>query len=148
LTASFSVLKRLFLMSSTSTRRSHRLQKQVSEMSWAVPQVIHERIGRMLLAGACPNEKDRAEFKLMSAEKLSAFYESWTALGQQTCLAQQEMAMAWVNTFTQMPVRHWPGTQLMNAARSATLGVLGAGLAPVHSRAVNNARRLSRVASS
>jgi hypothetical protein len=135
-------------MSSTTTSRSHRLQKQVSEMSWAVPKVINERVGRMILAGAHPSDKDRAEFELMSAEKLSAFYESWAALGKQTYLAQQEMAMAWVDTFTQIPAHHWPGTQLINAAQSATLGVLGAGLAPVHSRAVNNARRLSRDATS
>jgi hypothetical protein len=125
-------------------RRSHRLQQQVSEMSWAVPQVVNERMTRMMLAGALPSAKDQQEFQKMGAEKVAAFCESWMALGQQTLHAQQEMSAAWMSSLFELPSGQWPAKRLAQAAQSAALGILGAGLAPVHSRALDNARRLGR----
>jgi hypothetical protein len=131
-------------MPSNAKRRSDRLQKQVSELSWAVPQVVNERVTRMFLAGARPSAKDQHEFHKMGAEKLAAFSESWLAIGRQTWRAQQEMSLAWINSFTQWPVGQWPANRMAQAAQSAALGILGAGLSPVHSRAVGNARRFAK----
>jgi hypothetical protein len=127
-----------------SSRRHKRIQQQVADLSWAVPQVMNERISRMMLAGVNPSAKDQREFHLMSAEKLAAFSESWMALGMQMWRAQQELSSAWVQNLTQVASGRWPTTDLARATRSATLGVMGAGLAPVHSRALSNARRLTR----
>ncbi len=131
-------------MPNTVKRRTDRLQQQVSEMSWAVPQVVNERLTRMMLAGARPSATDQREFQKMGAEKVAAFCESWMALGQQMLHAQQEMSQAWTSSFTQFPTSQWPANRMTQAAQSAALGILGAGLAPVHSRALSNARRLSR----
>ncbi len=125
-------------------RRSHRLQQQVSEMSWAVPQVVNERLTRMMLAGVRPSATDQQEFQKMWAEKVTAFCESWMALGQQMLHAQNEMAAAWTSSLTQLPTGQWPANRMAQAAQSAALGILGAGLAPVHSRALSNARRLGK----
>jgi hypothetical protein len=133
-------------MPNTVKRRTRRLQQQVSEMSWAVPKVVHERMTRMMRAGPLPSARDQQEFKNMGAEKVAAFFESWMALGLQTLHAQQEMSSEWLRSFTQWPVDQWPAQRMMHAAQAATLGVVGAGLAPVHSRALSNARRLSRTA--
>jgi hypothetical protein len=132
-------------MPSNVKRRSHQLQQQVSELSWAVPKVVNERMTRMMLAGALPNAKDQQEFQKMGAEKVAAFYESWAALGQQMMQAQQEMSSEWINSVMHWPASgQWPATRMAQAAQSAALGILGAGLAPVHSRAISNARRLSK----
>jgi hypothetical protein len=131
-------------MPSNVKRRSQQLQQQVSELSWAVPQVVNQRMGRMMLAGVLPSANDRQEFQKMGAEKVAAFYESWTALGQQMMRAQQEMSLAWVSSLTQWPTGQWPAQHMAQAVQSAALGVIGAGLAPVHSRAIGNARRLAK----
>jgi hypothetical protein len=131
-------------MPSNVKHRSERVQQQISEMSWAVPQVVTERLTRMALAGVAPNARDQQEFQKMGAEKVAAFCESWMALGQQMMLSQQEMSLAWVNGFTQWPSGQWPANHMAKAAQSAAMGMLGAALAPVHSRAIGNARRLAK----
>ncbi len=125
-------------------RRSLRLQQQVAEMTWAVPQVVNERVTRMMLSGARPSATDQLEFQEMSTEKVAAFCESWMALGQQMLHAQQEMSTAWASSMTQFPTDQWPANRMAQAVQSAALGILGAGLAPVHSRALNNAHRLGK----
>ncbi len=129
-------------MPSAINRRSRRLQQQVSEMSWAVPQVVGERMTRMMLAGAQPSAKDQQEFHQMGAEKVAAFCESWMAIGQQMLHAQQEISLAWVSSLMHIPMGQWPNRRLTEAAQSAALGLFSAGLAPVHRRALGNARRL------
>jgi hypothetical protein len=132
-------------MPNVLNRRTRHLQQQVAEMSWAVPQVVGERMTRMMLAGARPSARDQHEFQKMGAEKLAAFCESWQALGQQTLHAQQEMSVAWMQSFTTWPTSLWPANHLTQAAQAAALGILGAGLAPVHGRALSNARRLAKL---
>ena len=125
-------------------RRTHRVNRQVSEMAWAVPQVVHERVSRMLLAGAQPNARDQREFYKMGAEKVAAFQESWVAVGLQSLRAQQEIATAWMHAAMSLPLNPWAFNRVAEATQAATLGLMGAGLAPVHGRAVGNARRLNR----
>ncbi len=126
-------------------RRTQRLNKQVSELAWAVPQVVNERITRMMFAGANPSSIDQREFNRMSEEKVEAFCESWMAMGQKMMVVQHEMMRDWIGSIGKFPGVGWTPAKMTQAAQSATLGVLGAGIAPVHSRAVSNAKRLKRV---
>jgi hypothetical protein len=126
------------------TRRrtpSQRLAAQAVELSLAAPQVVALRVARLARAGAAPSAADRREFHRMGAEKVAAFWQSWFAMG----------IAAW-----QQPWQFWAGIWAWPAAGgrgpSAAAGwlteaagrVLAAGLAPVHGRAVANARRLGR----
>ena len=85
---------------------------------------------------------------------MEAFWESWLAMASQGMLAQQRFALWWFRTWWQTALGGWmnpptmgqlssrAGRQLMDSA----LDVAMHGMAPVHRRAVANARRLSRPA--
>jgi hypothetical protein len=122
-------------------RSSLKLARQTGELALAAPQVVAHRVTRMLLAGAQPSARDRREFTAMGAEKVAAFQESWMAMGMQAWRVQQQMAFAWwqalFTPWARARAPQWP---------QAMMGVLGQGLAPVHRRAVANARRLGRPA--
>lgn len=77
----------------------------------------------------------------MGAEKFLAFGESWNAMFVQAALENQRLAFSALQAlwFPWLP-RSSASRQLGNAAR----GILGAGLAPVHRRALANAKRLRR----
>ena len=126
-------------------RSGKLLAAQAAELSIAVPQVVAHRLARMALAGKTLSERDRVEFDLMSSEKSAAFVESWQAMTVQSMRANQALSMSFFRAFWS-PVRtkkmsmSGMTTQIQNAA----LGVLGKGMAPVHQRAVANAKRLSR----
>ena len=108
------------------TRRkphAQRLARQFTELAFAAPQVVAHRTLRMAAASSPPSARDQAEFMRMGTEKVAAFYQSWGAMW---------MAM-WALQF-----------DFARAMSGAALSVTGAGLAPVHRRAVANARRLGR----
>ncbi len=65
----------------------------------------------------------------MSTEKIAAFYESWAAMYLELWLASISLAFAPLS---------WTG------ARNTYARALGAGLAPIHRRAVSNVKRLRR----
>jgi hypothetical protein len=122
-------------------RSSRKLAQQALGLSLAVPQVVAHRVGRMAAAGATPSARDRREFTQMGAEKVSAFYESWAAMGVAALQAQQSMwrgliGAPWFGVAGRLPSQ----TTLANQ----TLRILSQGLAPVHRRAVGNAKRLGR----
>jgi hypothetical protein len=122
------------------------LAARSTELAWAVPQVVGHRLARLASAGPTPTARDRREFHRMGAEKASAFAESWVAMGSYWFRLQQAWATAWWG-WTLMPWRGampWPpsGRQWQTAAQ----GLLSHGLAPVHRRAVANAKRLGRPA--
>ena len=77
----------------------------------------------------------------MSAEKTAAFTESWNAMNRQAIRANHALAMSFFRSF-------WKGGPSASAVaaqmQSAALGVLGKGMAPVHRKAVANAKRLAR----
>jgi hypothetical protein len=82
----------------------------------------------------------------MGAEKLAAFHESWNAMLVEMVRANLKLALSsisfWCSPWTDM--RRLP--RLGSArTRQTALAVLGSGLAPVHRRAVANARRLGRM---
>ena len=132
-------------MSYPHTRSGKLLAAQAAELSIAVPQVVAHRLARMALAGKTLSERDRVEFDLMNSEKSATFVESWQAMTVQSMRAKQALSMSFFRAFwspsrTKKMSMSGMTTQIQNAA----LGVLGKGMAPVHQRAVANAKRLSR----
>ncbi len=118
------------------------LALQLAEIAWAAPQVVAHRSARLALTGHAPSARDRREFTKMTVEKGEAFVESWSAMWWQGLRAQQSLALAlWQSATAVSPA---PATARSLAAPfvDATLAVLGQGVAPVHRRAVANARRL------
>lgn len=130
-------------MPARASRKTKPLAVKAAEMALAVPQVVAHRLARMALAGHNPSERDQREFALMSAEKTAAFNESWGAMVAATLRANQQMATSMWTTAL-FPWSKYSATPNAMAARyqQAALGVLDKGLAPVHRRAVANARRL------
>jgi hypothetical protein len=130
-----------------------KLAKQTLGLSLAVPQVVAHRVGRMAAAGARPDQpmtaRDRKEFTQMGAEKVAAFYESWAAMGQAAMKAQQSMWLQMMRGAALSPP--WtlarPASLMpsMTTLTGHATRVLAQGLAPVHRRAVGNAKRLGRV---
>ena len=107
--------------SARHAQQSLKLAQHATELMVAAPQVVAHRLTRMAQAGHTPNARDRAEFQRMGAEKMAAFWESWQAMGLQAM-------MAW----------NLPWWQ----SGSAWTTLMARGLAPVHRRAVANAKRL------
>ena len=122
------------------------LSAKTAELALAVPQVVAHRLLRMAQAGPHLSPRDRKEFARMIAEKNSAFGESWNAMALQALQSQRAFAAALALAATPTrstrasPAAHALATQLQRA----TLAVIGKGLAPVHRRAVANAKRLAR----
>jgi len=108
------------------------------------PGVVAHRVVRMALAGPSPSARDRREFHLMGAEKLAAFQESWLNMSFATLRTNQQLALSALHSFW------FPWLAERNRGSSASLwqqaahGLLCQGLAPLHRRAVANAKRLSR----
>jgi len=126
-------------------RKSKPLAVQAAELAFAVPQVIAHRATRMAMAGASPSARDRKEFRRMGTEKVAALTESWNAMAVEAFLANQQLAISYMQSLW-FP---WlsPKSSAKSASRrlsNAALGILGEGMAPIHRRAVANARRLGR----
>ncbi|MEC5397227.1 polyhydroxyalkanoate granule-associated phasin [Uliginosibacterium sp. H1] len=136
-------------MPSRRNARQYALTLKAAELSLAAPQVVMHRLARMAQAGANPNARDRREFTLMGAEKLAAFHESWYAMWWASWRAQQSLLLTVMRSMW-MP---WAGLAGSGALQRTlwrqlpglAAGIAGKGMAPVHKRAVANARRLGRV---
>ena len=127
------------------TQKTSLFMKQAAELAIAVPQVVAHRMIRMALAGPQPQSSDCREFKLMSDEKTAAFNESWIAMARQALAAQQALSFSMFDSLMWSPLRGLPTAgAVVNQMNRAAMGVLSQGMAPVHRRAVANARRLSR----
>jgi hypothetical protein len=129
-------------MSIRRTRRSKSLAVQAVELGVAVPQIIAHRVARMALAGASPSARDRKEFDLMGTEKIAALKEAWNAMALQAMLENQKLALSYMQSlwFPWARPKRSASRQMNNAA----LGILGKGMAPIHRRALANAKRLGR----
>ncbi len=126
-------------------RRTRSLIKQSSEMAFAIPQVLAHRMTRMALAGPAHSARDRKEFALMGAEKSDAFTESLNAMAAQALRANQEIATSWLQSYWAIALGRAPSVEALVAQwQGAALGVLGKGMAPMHRKAVANAKRLAR----
>ncbi len=128
-----------------------RFTRNAVQMADAVPQVVFHRVARMMTAGMNPNRRDQDEFYRMGAEKVAAFGESWAAMSMQTLAAQQQFAAFWMQTWWKVALGGWmnpPSFQsLSNSAQrqlmNSMLDVAQRGMAPVHRRALANAKRLN-----
>ncbi len=81
----------------------------------------------------------------MVAEKNTAFNESWKAMAAHAALANQALAASFFQAFLSAARGKKPSAvATANQLHKAALGVLGKGLAPIHRKAVANAKRLSR----
>jgi hypothetical protein len=129
----------------SSHRRTTRIARDSFELALAAPEVVAHRLARMWLAGNHPSRRDRAEAYRMSAEKVAAFHESWNAMFLELFRAnfQLGVALMWWPWSTAISGR--PPAHLSAHGRRVAAAVLGAGLAPVHRRAVANAKRLRRL---
>lgn len=126
-----------------SNRHQARLARQVGELALAVPAVVGHRLTRMALAGPMPGARDRREFSGMVSEKGVAFTHAWASMGWQMLMAQQRLAFAcWQAAF--MPWLGGGAAGLRRHWEQSAHEVLAAGVAPVHRKAVANARRLAR----
>jgi hypothetical protein len=119
------------------SRAQRKLAQQTLGLSMAAPLVVAHRVGRMAMAGTNPSARDRKEFHLMGAEKMAAFYESWAAMGWAAMRAQQSLAASMLRSWSPLPSTAALTTQ--------ALRVMSQGMAPVHRRAVGNAKRLGRL---
>jgi hypothetical protein len=68
----------------TTRRRTATNVQNLATKSWelslAAPQVVAQRVTRMMTAGPNPSARDQQEFMRMGNEKVVAFYESWMAM--------------------------------------------------------------------
>ena len=78
----------------------------------------------------------------MGWEKVAAFHESWLAMMLETWRVQQAL---WLSSLTAWWLPAMGRRQRRHHAGRTAIGILGHGLAPVHRRAVANARRLHGV---
>jgi len=132
-------------MASRRTRAKSSLAQQAAELALAVPQVVAHRMTRMALAGPHPSPRDRKEFARMVAEKNDAFGEAWQAMALHGARAQQALGASLFASFLAIARGRRPSpARSVAQLQHAALGALGKGLAPVHRKAVANARRLAR----
>jgi len=132
-------------MSVRSKRKTKSLTTKAVELAVATPQVVAHRVTRMAVAGATLSERDRKEFNLMVAEKKTAFAEAWQAMATQTVHANQTLAASFLRSM--WSPRGWGNASVGKVAaqvQDAALGILDKGMAPVHRKAVANAKRLAR----
>lgn len=134
-------------VSHTPRRRpvaSHqRLTAQALELSVAAPQVVAERLTRLALSPLNPSLRDHDEFMRMGSEKVEAFQQSWMAMWSQAWQAQLDVIDSVSKASVALAKGQGPDAgELMMAMPGAAAQVLSAGLAPVHGKAVANARRL------
>ena len=118
-------------------RRRHQASTatRLVELGLAAPEVAIRRLGRMALAGPMPSARDRREFSGMALEKQVVFAQSWLAMCEEAWRQQLQFALS---LMVGLPAT-WRHATLAPAAfdRIATRG-----LAPIHRKAVANAKRL------
>jgi hypothetical protein len=109
---------------------------KLAELGFAVPQVLAHRFTRMALAGPVLSARDQKEFAGMIIEKQVAFAKACTAMLAESVRWQQTLALS---VLTGASAR-----QHTARAKSAAVRLASSGLAPVHRKAVANAKRLAR----
>jgi len=139
-----------------------------SQMMLTSAQVIGQRITRMLLAGDTPTRGDQRELTLMSEEKVAAAVESAQVmtqgmfkLGQDLAVMAGKQMLAGVPLMMSIATSTTPGQSAARQANFARAGLANAaqanshiassvpriahkGLAPIHSKASANRKRLAK----
>ena len=140
---------------------------KMAEMSVASASVIGHRTNRLAKTGPVPDARDRREFAQMGSEKIAASMESAVALARhsvgshvdhsaRTLALMLESATALMSLYGSQNGGQWFARQAkltktlmqLNGAAvdlsGSTARVAARGLAPIHSRAVANAKRLGK----
>lgn len=132
-------------MTRRTVKTAATLGRKTMETAMAAPQVVAHRMGRMATAGASPSRRDQKEFAGMVAEKQQAFVQSWMAMGAQTLRLQQQVwASFWSIGAAPWSGKHAASVKAARRLQSAAVSIAEKGLAPVHRKAVSNAKRLSK----
>lgn len=80
----------------------------------------------------------------MVSEKAAAFSQAWNAMAMQAAVANQALALSFFKSFW-LPFGHKPSAAAAaSQVQRAATSVLSKGVAPVHRKAVANAKRLAR----
>jgi hypothetical protein len=132
-------------MPTRRTRKSKSLTVKSMELALSVPQVVAHRVTRMTLAGPKLSDRDRKEFQMMVHEKHAAFAQAWSDMAMHAFRANQAFTVSMLRFFFapfsyRKPSAASAAAQVQNAAAD----VLGRGLAPIHRKAVSNAKRLGK----
>lgn len=136
-----------------NSRKAQHLQRQAFDIVTSTPQVVAQRVGQMMTPGYNPNGKDQAELNKMILEKVSAFYESWWAMGWASMQAQQSMLLALTRMAPSLMPTPFSPAKAMSMGQMQSLGqnlltsqfnMLNKGLQPISSRVKANAKRLSK----
>lgn len=143
------------------------LATKTLEMMLASAQVIGYRTGRMALAGAVPNARDRREFALMGQEKIEAGAQSAQAMAAHLVTMNQPWGVlasrhllrtsaAFVSLASSRTPRQLIARQAALARALGQSAVAMAdvskdvtklahrGLKPIHAKATANAKRLAK----
>lgn len=121
------------------------LAAKAAGLAVAVPQVMAHRLARMALAGLRLPPRDGKEFERMVAEKNAALGEACSAMAAQGAKSNQALAASFFRSFL-LAAQGRRSSAASPAAQwhQAALSVMGKGFAPVHRKAMANARRLAR----
>ncbi|MBF5007403.1 polyhydroxyalkanoate granule-associated phasin [Diaphorobacter caeni] len=118
--------------------RTRSTGRQLAELSVAAPQVIAHRVTRMALSSPTHlSKRDQKEFTGMVAEKQIAFAQSWWTLCMEMGKMQQSLFWSWMRGPMALSgqLSRMPKTLERISAKS---------VAPIHRKAVQNSKRLSR----
>lgn len=120
------------------------LPKKSLELAFATPYVMSIRMMRMATSGFPPSPEDTREFNRMWFEKIEAFGESWYEMSYELMKQNQKL----MTSYSKLPFDPWAMTSFhmdsLHKSGKAGKKVLKKGLAPVHSKAVANAKRLTK----
>jgi hypothetical protein len=132
-------------MATRRTRKSKSLTVKSMELALSVPQVFAHRVTRMALAGPKLSDRDRNEFQIMVTEKHAAFAQAWSDMAMHAFRANQAFTASMLRfVFTPFSYEKPSAASAAAQVQNAAIGVLGKGLAPIHRKAVSNARRLAK----
>lgn len=126
------------------SRRRQRLPavtRRSAELAIVAPEVIARRVLRLSTLSAVPSRRDVAEFQRMWIEKIAAANEAWGAMMLQAYQMNLRFASSTWSPWWMLTPGGMRRRLASHATRTAS-AVFGAGLVPVHRRAVANARRL------
>jgi len=132
-------------MATRRTRKSKSLTVKSMELALSVPQVFAHRVTRMALAGPKLSNRDRKEFQIMVTEKHAAFAQAWSDMAMHAFRANQAFTASMLRfVFTPFSYAKPSAASAAAQVQKAAIGVFGKGLAPIHRKAVSNARRLAK----
>jgi len=115
------------------------------ELALSVPQVVAHRVTRIALAGPQLSDRDRKEFQRMVNEKHAAFAQAWSDMAMHAFRANQAFSASILRFFYTPFSINLSAASVAAQVQNAAVGVLAKGLAPIHRKAVSNARRLAKL---